>query len=73
MFENVKVLEIKVPFHTNFEEVNLRFYVKRFDDGIWKRDAVFIEEIVPKHAITIFANILYKEYLDALLKSAGLI
>ncbi|MBC7641208.1 MAG: DUF2071 domain-containing protein, partial [Flavobacterium sp.] len=28
MFENVNVLGIKIPFHINFEEVNLRFYVK---------------------------------------------
>ena len=66
MFENVKVLGIKVPFHTNFEEVNLRFYVKHFDDGIWKRGAVFIKEIVPKHAITIVANTLYKEHYQTL-------
>ncbi|NRS89618.1 uncharacterized protein YqjF (DUF2071 family) [Flavobacterium sp. 7E] len=33
MFENVKILGIKIPFHINFEEVNLRFYVKRFEDG----------------------------------------
>ena len=31
MFVNTKLLGLKIPFHTNFEEVNLRFYVKRFD------------------------------------------
>ena len=66
MFENVKVLGIKVPFHVNFEEVNLRFYVKRLDNGIWKRGAVFIKEIVPKHAITIVANTLYKEHYETM-------
>ena len=30
MFENVRVLGLKIPFHSDFEEVNLRFYVKRF-------------------------------------------
>lgn len=29
MFINTKLLGVKVPFHTNFEEVNFRFYVKR--------------------------------------------
>ena len=48
MFKNTKVLGLKVPFHVNFEEVNLRFYVKRFENGEWKRGVVFIKEIVPK-------------------------
>ena len=66
MFENVKVLGIKVPFHVNFEEVNLRFYVKRFENGIWKRGVVFVKEIVPKHSITIVANTLYNEHYQTL-------
>jgi uncharacterized protein len=66
MFENVRVLGIKVPFHVNFEEVNLRFYVKRYEDGIWKRGVVFVKEIVPKQAITIVANTLYNEHYQTL-------
>jgi uncharacterized protein YqjF (DUF2071 family) len=66
MFENTKVLGIKVPFHVNFEEVNLRFYVKCFENGKWKRGAVFIKEIVPKHAITWVANLLYREHYQTL-------
>ena len=66
MFEDVKVLGIKIPFHTDFEEVNLRFYVKSFDNGVWKRGVVFIKEIVPKHAITIVANTLYAEHYETL-------
>ena len=66
MFENVKVLGIKVPFHVNFEEVNLRFYVKRYENGIWKRGVVFVKEIVPKHAVTIIANTLYNEHYQTL-------
>lgn len=66
LFVNTKILGIKVPFHVNFEEVNLRFYVKRFDNGEWKRGVVFIKEIVPKPALTIIANTLYKEHYEAL-------
>lgn len=66
MFENVKVLGIKVPFHVNFEEVNLRFYVKRYENNKWKRGVVFIKEIVPKHAITIVANTIYNEHYQTL-------
>ncbi len=64
MFKNTKVLGLKVPFHTNFEEVNLRFYVKRFENGEWKRGVVFIKEIVPKKAITFIANTLYQEHYE---------
>lgn len=66
MFENVKVLGIKVPFHVNFEEVNLRFYVKRFENNEWKRGVVFVKEIVPKKAISIVANTLYNEHYSTL-------
>ncbi|MBC7399585.1 MAG: DUF2071 domain-containing protein [Mucilaginibacter sp.] len=62
MFNNTRVLGIKWPLHTSFEEVNLRFYVRYFDGDKWKRGAVFISEIVPKYAIAIIANALYKEH-----------
>ena len=64
MFENTKVLRFKIPFHIDFEEVNLRFYVKRFENGTWKRGVVFIKEIVPKKAITFIANTLYQEHYE---------
>lgn len=66
LFENVRVLGMKIPFHSDFEEVNLRFYVKRFENGVWKRGAVFISEIVPKSAITMVANTLYHEHYRTL-------
>jgi uncharacterized protein YqjF (DUF2071 family) len=62
MFCNTKTLGIKIPFHTNFEEVNLRFYVKHQDESKqWKRGVVFIKEIVPKPALAFFARSLYNE------------
>ena len=66
MFKDTRVLGIKWPFHVNFEEVNLRFYVRHFDGREWKRGAVFVSEIVPKPIITIIANTLYKEHYRAL-------
>jgi len=66
MFLNTKLLGIKIPFHTNFEEVNLRFYVKRFDNNSWKRGVVFIKEIVPKSALTFVANTVYNENYETL-------
>ena len=57
-FENTKVLGMKIPWHVNFEEVNLRFYVRRKATDGWRRGVVFIKEIVPKAAIT-WSQILY--------------
>ena len=62
LFEKVRVIGIKIPFHSDFEEVNLRFYVRRFENGAWKRGAVFISEIVPKYAISFVANTFYNEH-----------
>lgn len=66
MFQNTKILGIKIPFHINFEEVNLRFYVKRLENGEWKRGVVFIKEIVPKWALTFVANTVYNENYETL-------
>lgn len=61
MFLNTKLLGLAVPFYRNFEEVNLRFYVKKNENGVWKRGVVFIKEIVPKPALSFVANSVYKE------------
>ena len=61
MFIETTLKGFKVPFHVNFEEVNLRFYVRHYDNGIWKRGVVFIKEIVPKPALTFIANTFYNE------------
>ena len=66
MFLDVKLLGFNIPFHTNFEEVNLRFYVKYKEGDVWKRGAVFISEIVPLPAITFVANTIYKEKYQTL-------
>lgn len=66
MFLNTKLLGVKIPFHSNFEEVNLRFYVKRFDGKNYKRGVVFIKEIVPKPALTFVANTVYHENYETL-------
>src|ERR1700758_3249668 len=36
---------IPIPFHTEFEEINLRLYVRRSDAGVTRRGVVFIAEI----------------------------
>src|SRR5437762_3922444 len=53
--------KVAVPFHSEFEEANLRFYVRRESDGELRRGVVFIKEIVPKPAIALTARLIYGE------------
>jgi uncharacterized protein len=66
MFLNTKLLGLPVPFHRNFEEVNLRFYVRHKHNDEWRRGVVFIKEIVPKPALTFVANTIYKEHYQTM-------
>ncbi|MDX1628182.1 MAG: DUF2071 domain-containing protein [Fulvivirga sp.] len=66
MFLNTRLLGIPIPFHRNFEEVNLRFYVRHKENGVWKRGVVFVKEIVPRAAITWVANNLYHEHYQTM-------
>jgi len=64
LFDKVKLKGITVPFHTRFEEINLRFYVTRNVNGKKRRGTVFISEVVSKPAIVIVANLIYNEKYD---------
>lgn len=61
MFLDTRVMGFLVPFHVNFEEVNLRFYVRRETEDEVHRGVVFIKEIVPKTAIATVARVMYGE------------
>lgn len=54
-----------VPFHANFDEVNLRLYVRRREGSEVRRGVVFIREIVPRAAIALVANLGYGENYSA--------
>lgn len=45
----------------NFEEINLRFYVKRRVGDDWRRGVVFVREIVPSRIVAFVARALYNE------------
>lgn len=61
-FRSTKLLgRFKVPFHSDFDEVNLRFYVRRREGGEDRRGVVFIAEIVPRYAIAATARMMYGE------------
>ena len=52
---------LSVPLHVNFDEVNLRFYVRRREGDEDKRGVVFIAEVVPRRAIATMARVAYGE------------
>jgi uncharacterized protein YqjF (DUF2071 family) len=60
-FLSTRVFGMSIPFHRDFEEVNLRFYVRRRESGVVKRGVVFIQEIVPRRAIAAVARLAYNE------------
>ena len=61
MFKNTRIFKIPIPLFGTFEEINLRFYVKRIDKGEVKRGVVFINETVPYKPVAWLANKLYQE------------
>ena len=66
LFLDTKVKSLRIFLHSNFEEVNLRFYVRHLQNGIWKRGVTFISEFVPKPAIAFVANSLFGEKYQTL-------
>jgi hypothetical protein len=61
LFLETKIHGVVVPFHSSFEEVNLRFYIRRRSKEGWRRGVVFIKELVPRRTIAWIARTLYNE------------
>jgi uncharacterized protein YqjF (DUF2071 family) len=66
MFKKTSLFHIPIPFLGTFEEINLRFYVKRVEGDSIKRGVVFINETVPYKLVASLANKLYKEHYVAI-------
>lgn len=61
LFLNTRVMGLQIPFHVNFEEVNLRTYVRFKGHEGWRRGVVFIKEIVPRRLIAWTARTVFNE------------
>src|SRR3982074_2437107 len=59
LFLNTHLLGLPIPRHRDFEEVNLRFYVRKKSADTWRRGVVFVRELVPKRAIAMIARTFY--------------
>ncbi len=66
LFLDTRVIGLPIPFYRDFEEVNLRFYVRRKSANEWRRGVVFIRELVPRAAIALIARTFYGEPYSAL-------
>ena len=62
MFKNTRLFGVPIPFFGSFEEINLRFYVKKVENRKIKKGVVFINETVPFKIVALLANKLYKEH-----------
>ena len=60
-FLDTRVRGVAIPFHRDFDEMNLRFYVRRKGPEGWRRGVVFIKEVVPRRAIAWIARLVYNE------------
>jgi len=60
-FLRTRLLGVSVPFHGDFDEVNLRFYVRRTLAGETRRGVVFVSELVPRAAVSLVARLVYNE------------
>jgi uncharacterized protein len=66
LFLDTRLLGLPLPLHRNFEEVNLRFYVRKKSADTRRRGVVFIREMVPRPAIALLARACYGENYFAL-------
>ena len=62
MFKKTSLFGIPIPFFGSFEEINLRFYVRKIEGKKIKKGVVFINETVPFKIVALLANKLYKEH-----------
>ena len=71
-FLRTRLWGVPVPGHRDFDEVNLRFYVRRdAPDGSVRRGVAFVRELVPRRAIALVARLAYNEpYLAVPMTSA---
>jgi uncharacterized protein YqjF (DUF2071 family) len=66
LFLDTRLLGLPIPLHRDFEEVNLRFYVRKKSADTWRRGVVFIRELVPRRAIATVARVFYGENYAAM-------
>ena len=66
LFLDTRLLGLPIPLHRDFEEVNLRFYVRKKSADTWRRGVVFVRELVPRRAIALVARVFYGEKYLAL-------
>lgn len=66
LFLDTKLGPVPIPLHTNFPEINLRFYVRRKFQNEWRYGVVFLKEIVGLPMVAFVANTFFNEHYEVL-------
>src|ERR1700751_5809054 len=66
LFTDTRLLGLPIPRHRDFEEVNLRFYVRKKSADTWRRGVVFVRRLLPRRAVALVARAFYGERYLAL-------
>jgi uncharacterized protein len=61
MFRDARLFGIRFPGHGRFEEVNLRYYVRRRVGDSTRKGVVFVREIAPRPLVAATAHWVYNE------------
>ena len=61
LFLDTRLLGLPILLHRDFEEVNLRFYVRKKSADTWRRGVVFVRELVPRRVVALIARTFYGE------------
>lgn len=65
LFRDTRLKGVPVPGHRHFEELNLRFYVRRKVAGEVRRGVTFLKELVPRRVVALVARLTYNEPYEA--------
>jgi uncharacterized protein len=60
-FTENRLLGVPILFGRRYDQVDLRFYVKRQVDGEWRHGVTFVRELVPVSSLVSLGHLLYGE------------
>jgi uncharacterized protein len=63
---NVRFFGLPIPFHRKFEQVNLRFYIRRKMKDEERLGVMFIKQVVPRKIVAAGARYVYREQVVSL-------
>ncbi|HWM86229.1 MAG TPA: DUF2071 domain-containing protein [Kofleriaceae bacterium] len=65
-FSESRLLGLPIPFGRCYDQINLRFYVRRWMGDGWRRGVVFVRELVPVSPLLSAGHLLYGDAYERL-------